>query len=57
MEKTLFAVKKVVLDAGNAVRELLMHLADPGTQQWKALARVMGHLKDHYTPINFEKAT
>jgi hypothetical protein len=53
--KTLFAVKKVVPDAGNAVRELSMHLANPGTQQWKALARMMGHLKYHYTPIKLRR--
>ena len=53
--KTLFAVKKVVSDAGNAVRELSMHLANPGTQQCKALARVMGHLKHHYTPIKLRR--
>ena len=31
--KTLLAGEEVVPDAGNAVRELSMHLANPGTQQ------------------------
>ena len=53
--KTLFAVKKVMLDVGNDVRELSMHLANPGAQQWKALARVMGHLKHHYMPIKLRR--
>jgi hypothetical protein len=53
--KTLFAVKKVLPDAGNAVRELSMHLANPGTQQWKAAARVMVHLKHQYVPIKLRR--
>jgi hypothetical protein len=53
--KSLFAVKKVLPDTGNAVRELSMHLANPGNQQWKAVARVMGHLKYHYVPIKLRR--
>jgi hypothetical protein len=53
--KALFAVKKVLPDTGNAVRELSMHLSNPGTQQWKAVGRVMGHLKYHYQPIKLRR--
>ena len=49
--KTLLAVKKVLPDAGNVVQDLLMPLVNPGNQQWKAVARVMGHFKYHDEPI------
>jgi hypothetical protein len=49
--KLLFAVKKVLPDTSNAVREMSMHLENPGREAWKAVARTMGYLKFNYRPL------
>ncbi len=49
--RILFVVKKVLPDCVNAVRELSMHLENPGADAWKAMGRIVGYLKFHYQPL------
>ena len=49
--KALFTVRKVLPDCNNSIREQLMHLENLGKQHWKALGRIMGHLKNHQQPL------
>jgi hypothetical protein len=49
--KALFAVRKVLPDCGNVIRECSSHLSNPGEDQWKTVGRMMGHLKFHQQPL------
>jgi hypothetical protein len=49
--KSLFAVKKLLPDCSNAVRDLSVHLENPGKDAWKAVGRMFGHLKHRYRPL------
>ncbi len=49
--RLLFPVKKCIPNCVNATRDLCGHLERPGPDQWKALERLMGHLKGHYKPL------
>ena len=43
--KLLYYTVKVDPDCANAVRDLARHMSKPGTDQWKAMERVVGYLK------------
>ena len=53
--KLLFAVKKVLPDCANAVRELSMHLENPSEDTWKCIGRIMGYLKFNYRALKLRK--
>ena len=53
--KLLFAVKKILPDSTNAIRELSMHLENPGKEAWKALGRLVSYHKYHYTKLKLRK--
>jgi len=49
--KALFAVRKVLPDCGNAVRDQTKHISNPRDEHWKSLDRLMGYLKHRRMPL------
>jgi hypothetical protein len=43
--KLMWAIKKVMPAATNAIRDLSSHLDNPGKDHWKALIRLVGYIK------------
>jgi hypothetical protein len=46
--KIMYLMTKVAPDLANPARELAQHLSNPGEEQWKALERLVGHIKARY---------
>ena len=51
--KALYAVRKVIPDCSNVIRELTSHLTNPGEAHWEALQRLIGYLKVNKQPLQF----
>ena len=43
--KIMYLSTKLAPDLGNAARDLAQHLSNPGEEHWKALDRMVGHIK------------
>ena len=53
--KILFAIKKVLPDCANAIRDLSSHLQCPSKEHWLALARLFGYIKHRRRPFKLRK--
>jgi hypothetical protein len=53
--KILFAIKKVLPDCANAIRELSSHLQCPSKEHWLALARLFGYIKHRRRPFKLRQ--
>ena len=46
--KIMYLMTKLAPDLANPARELAQHLSNPGDEHWKALERLVGHIKARY---------
>ena len=46
--KVMYLMTKLAPDLANPARELAQHLSNPGKEHWKALERLVGHIKARY---------
>ena len=53
--KILFAIKKVLPDCANAIRDLSSHLQCPSKEHWLALARLFGYIKNRRRPFKLRQ--
>ena len=53
--KILFAIKKVLPDCANAIRDLSSHLQCPSKEHWLALARLFGYIKHRRRPFKLRQ--
>ena len=53
--KILFAIKKVLPDCANAIRDLSSHLQCPSKEHWLALARLFGYIKHRRQPFKLRQ--
>jgi hypothetical protein len=49
--KSLYLVTKLYVEGSNPVRELAKFFSNPGSEQWKALERFVGYLKENEDDI------
>ena len=43
----MYLVTKILPEGSNAARDLTKHFSNPGPEHWKAVGRMVGHLKEY----------
>jgi hypothetical protein len=49
--RLMFVIRKCIPDCCNTIRELSIHLDNPGSNHWRRLNRLMGYIKGNTRPL------